>query len=207
MLLKKKLYKYTCLALVLVQCAMTPISAQEKKTNLLSHLYFPFDFGIILSNTSNINHALLTKMGLEYRIKVQKGVFIRANWDNHTHAYSIGDNTTTNVVKDKFKINEWILGVGFRKRKDKLGVLALIQGGFSNIGYNIVVPDNANYTISENSFSTVSGKFLLGFEYYLNTTFAFTFDANYSVIPTKPVFGGNQPALLGFSLGITTSFL
>ena len=71
-----------------------------------SKLYFPTDLGMnIPIKNKRLESGILISSGLEYRFKVEHGIFLRFNYDNLTNSYSIAINGVTNAQKSKLNSN------------------------------------------------------------------------------------------------------
>ena len=188
------------LTLALVLLAINAMS-QNKKENLLSRVYFPFNLGYFLTSNSNINPGGLVKTGLEYRVNKSYGLHFRYAYDIRSTRYKISQNTTTNALEGKVKFNDNIIGLGYRLGKQKLKTIGLLQTGLSSYQNPTITGTTNDYKIIDKKAQEVIYKFTLGVEYYIDQTTAIIIETDYSIL-SRSIFLGDA---LGVSLGITTT--
>ena len=179
--------------------------AQSENTSFLSKLYFPFDFGSCISTEKYIKSGSLVKTGLEYRIKKDKGLFVRFNFDNRTNRFVIPENQSTNVVQGKIKFDDYVIGPGYRIGTRKIKIFGLSQVGVSGFEFPQVTGSKNNYILSENSKLSSLIKLTLGLEYYVAHNAALTFESGYILHGDDSVFWNRQFSVFGFSIGLTTT--
>jgi hypothetical protein len=183
------------------------ISAQSDtiKSNLLSRFYFPFDFGynfLILKNTPS---GGLIKTGLEFRFKKENGVFLRFNFDNRFHQYTIRENSVTNVTKGRLRFNDYLAGVGYRIGDSKIKTIGLVQIGIATYEYPVVIGWANHLQIENRQSQTTVIKTIVGFEFYIAQNAALTLETNWNLQPKRSIFWNQYFNTLSISLGLTTT--
>ena len=174
-------------------------------SSFLSKLYFPFEFGYLVSEQKSIKPGNLNKTGIEYRFKKQKGLFIRFNFDNRSTKFNITENQTTNVIEGKIKFNDYLLGLGYRFGKKKLKPFGLLQTGLSSYEFLKVAGPVNNFKVQDHLKTIVINKMMLGIDYYIVPTAALTLEGSCFLHPGNSVFWNKGLYMFGVSVGLTTT--
>lgn len=181
-------------------------SAQlDSASSFLSKLYFPFDFGYTISGEKNISNGGLIKTGLEYRLNKNNGLFVRFNFDNRSNQFKISDNLLTNVAEGQIKFNDYVIGLGYRSRGNKVKGFGLFQGGISTYNFPMIIKAVNDFAVKEKQGTTPVYKLSLGLEYYVAKNAALTMETVYILQTANSVFWNNSFSTFGISIGLTTT--
>jgi hypothetical protein len=202
--MKTNMLKHT-LFLIFSVITFNSVKAQNNTTTFFSKLYFPFDFGFTTTSQNTFETGSLIKTGLEYRFKTTTGIFIRFNYDNRSNKFTIQENSTTNVIEGNLKFDDYLLGIGYRIRKNKVKGICLLQTGISTFEYPTINGMSNNFIINQQQHSTPSTKLTFGLEYYVANNAAFTLETGYILQTSNTVFWKNNLNVMSLSFGLTTT--
>jgi hypothetical protein len=205
-IVKATIIKNIALITLFIVVFKPTLQAQEtEKFSFLSKMYFPFEFGTMIKTTSNLSSIKFANTGIEYRLKNDKGIFIRFDYVNRSGKFDIQNNNATNVQKGELIFEDYTLGIGSRVGSKKIKYIILIKGGLCNYSYPSINGIQPNYEVKTTYSNTSVFKSLIGVEYYIYKNAAFVLCTDYTLLTTKTLFWGNQFNGIGVSVGLTTT--
>jgi hypothetical protein len=192
---------------LLMLCSMI---AHGQTENLSSRFYFPGLIGMGVpagDEQTSMKTGFALNTACEYRPVYVNSYFFRFNYDNISNKYyNLDSPIPTNVKRGKLSSNFFLLGVGYRRKFQRLGAYLLLQPGY-NISNYTVVNYNTNSSIAIGNASTnhFSGKLCGGIEYYIVPHFALVFEpAYYHLFPGNNSYVMN-PNYISYNIGFTTT--
>lgn len=197
-----KTFVFTAL---LIMSQYSHAQSNTPKVSFLSKVYFPFDFGYTLSQQKSILNGGQVKTGIEYRMKKENGLFLRFNFDNRNSRFEIAENATTNVVEGQLKLNDYVIGLGYRIGHQKIKGIGLCQAGISSYNFPFITGMNSDFKIKEAQASSPIIKSTLGLEYYVAPNAALTLETTYILQTSNAVFWNKSFNAFGISIGLTTT--
>jgi hypothetical protein len=180
---------------------------QIKRADLfLSRIYFPFDFGVALSNAKTLNTGSVNKTGVEFRLKEEQGVFFRYSYVNQKNNFVLPENQVGSVVAGKLTFNNHLMGVGMRIGKNEIRGIGLLEVGVSSLrNPQVSVTASGNYKVREIGRNMPVLKINTGVEYYVAPNAALVIEAAYFSRFTKTNLWSKSLQTLTFSIGLTTT--
>ncbi|SDF76217.1 outer membrane beta-barrel protein [Mucilaginibacter sp. P19] len=183
------------------------VNAQTEK--FTSRLYFPGGVGINIPSGDeqvSMKRGSVLNTAVEYRPAYMNTVFFRFNYDALNNKYkSKAGEVPTNVTEGKLSASFFLLGVGYRRKLNRLGIYALLQSGYNSSGYNNTSVNSNGITVSSVSTKHPAVKISAGVEYYIVPHFALVFEpAYYHLYKAKSPYILN-PDYVSYSIGFTTT--
>lgn len=176
-------------------------------STFFSRIYLPFGAGMSITDDSKTYSGKVLMTGFEYRFKKTNGLLLRFNFDYRSQKYKITGSSTYNVSEGKLEFTDYLIGLGNRFGQKKFRIFGLIQGGITSYKYLSVSGQVNDYKLTEVKNNTAAFRGTIGLEYYLNSTFTFTFESSYTIIPGYSIFWDKNLKISEFSLGMTTTLL
>ena len=159
---------------ILIAAALVSLSAAAQDS-FLSHVFVPMDAGVTFSSRNGIGGAFYMRASLEYRPNIQKGLFVLAELDAHTHPYTAGGVKWVNVSSGDAALTDILIGPGWRFMiSDSFKLALALQGGVSNFAVKEVSPSSATlgkYDLIGHDKWPLAVKASAMVEYYLTPTF------------------------------------
>jgi len=188
-------------------CSMT---AHGQTENLSSRFYFPGLIGMGVPSgdeQTSMKTGFTLNTACEYRPVYANSYFFRFNYDNISNKYYNMDSPIpTNVKRGKLSSNFFLLGVGYRRKFQRIGAYLLLQPGYNISNYTVVdYSSNSTLAIGNASSNHFSGKLCGGVEYYIVPHFALVFEpAYYHLFPGNNSYILN-PNYISYNIGFTTT--
>lgn len=185
------------------------IIAYAQTENLSSRFYFPGLIGIGVPSgdeQTSMKTGFALTTACEYRPVYINSYFFRFNYDNISNKYyNLNSPIPTNVKRGKLSSNFFLLGVGYRRKFQRMGAYLLLQPGYNTSNYTVVnYSENSTIAIGSSSSNHFSGKLCGGIEYYIVPHFALVFEPAY-----YHLFHGNNyvlnPNYISYNIGFTTT--
>jgi len=196
----KKITKVLMIAIII--CMAKESTAQN---NFFSNLYFPSEFGMNFPiNSKPLQSGVLITSGIEYRFKVDKGSFIRFNYDNLSNPYEIEANSMTNVLKSRLKSDLVLIGMGYRFGKTKFKYHGLLQLGLNQSQFPVVHGiGQGTYHVTFTSVHCFAVKAGAGVEYDLTNEFVITLEPQLLYMPAESIFWDEDYFNFGLKIGFS----
>lgn len=174
-----------------------------------SRIYFPGLIGLNIPSgdeQTSIKSGFSVVTAIEYRPKYINHIFFRFNYDALSNKYkSYAYQVPTNVTQGKLSANFFLLGIGYRRQVNGVGIYALIQPGLNTTNYNTVSNTASGVSIGGVSNNHVAFKFSTGIEYYIVPHFALVAEPGfYHLLQNRNGFILN-PNYLSYTIGFTTT--
>ncbi|WP_161964424.1 outer membrane beta-barrel protein [Mucilaginibacter endophyticus] len=198
----------TYLSLLAVLLGMTlHVNAQTEK--FTSRLYFPGGVGVNIPSGDeqvSMKRGSVLNTAVEYRPTYINAVFFRFNYDALNNKYkSKAGEVPTNVTEGKLSAGFLLLGVGYRRKLNRLGIYALLQPGYNSSGYNNTSVNSNGITVGSVSTKHPAVKIAAGLEYYIVPHFALVLEpAYYHLYKARSQYILN-PDYVSYSIGFTTT--
>lgn len=194
-----------CLAMIIgCLCCLNALAQKEPFT---SRIYFPGLIGINIpagnSGRLPVKNGFTLNTAIEYRPLYANAIFFRFNYDALSNNYQ--DNNAlfpTNVVQGKVHTNFFNLGAGYRFKRKKIGLYALLQPGVSIKSFDRVTNRPGGYALTQVTNKRFNLKFTTGVEYYIALHFALIAEPCYYAVSSKK---SHSSSVAGFSIGFTTT--
>ena len=149
------------------------VSAQEASSSR-SRMFLPVDAGISLAARDAIGPAFYMRACLEYRMDVNKGLFITGELDTRTHPHTDGGIVLGNAAAGDAAFTDILLGPGWRFMFSERFKFALsLQGGASTVMLKEVAPaeGSGRYNLTGRSKWYGAAKAGTMLEFYINPLF------------------------------------
>jgi len=174
-----------------------------------SRFFFPGLIGLNIPSgdeQTSIRAGFSLVTALEYRPKYTNNIFFRFNYDALSNKYkSFASQVPTNVTQGKISANFFLLGMGYRRQVNGIGIYALLQPGLNTSSYNTAANSATGVSIGNISNNHIAFKFSTGIEYYIVPHFALVAEPSFYHLLSK----GSQPALnpnyISYNIGFTTT--
>jgi hypothetical protein len=164
------------------------------------------EIGYIHNNTENLTGGILTKTSIEYRVRNNNDIFIRASYDTYSSDFTLTpENNLTNVIKGTASFTDVLIGGGYRFGDNKWRTFIMVQAGQKYYNYPEFVQNNNTINIEQGRRGVFSTRATLGFEYYFTEKSAVSFDFLQSQVWKTQDFWEDSGSAIGFSIGFITS--
>ena len=199
--------KKVVVTLLLLSCIVNSGLAQTE--SLSSKFYFPGSIGLAIPSgdeQTSMRSGFALNTGFEYRPTYVNALFFRFNYDNVANKYSsLLSQVPTNVTTGKLNSNFFMLGMGYRRKVERLGIYAIVQPGYNVSTYNTAVSHSSGVELGSVSAKYFAVKAAMGLEYYIVPHFALVIEpAYYHNFKTSSGYVLN-PNYLSYSIGFTTT--
>ncbi len=166
-----------------------------------------FELGYISENSDFLGSGLLFKSAIEYRLKKTNHIFIRLNTDNYDVDYLLTDLENFSAeVTGSASMTDIILGPGYRKGNDNTLFYILIQSGLKLYSFPAVSNSNDVVLVFPDGDNVFTTRITAGFEYYFDSTFAFTVEVFQNQVWEEKGFWKDKKGAWGISVGLVGSF-
>lgn len=206
-----KKYSNISLKSCLIMCLTLGISRSGfcQTEKFTSRIFFPGLVGINIPSgdeQTSIKSGYSIVTAIEYRPKYTNNIFFRFNYDALSNKYkSFAYQVPTNVTQGKLSANFFLLGVGYRRHVNGIGIYALFQPGLSASSYNTVTNTTNGISVGNISNHHPAFKFSTGIEYYIVPHFALVAEPSFYHLIQNHNGVILNPNYLSYSIGFTTT--
>ena len=175
---------------------------------IMSHIYFPSDFGLAIPTNSNIKPGITGKTSVEWRFKPLQSVFCIFEYNDTSFDYSDLQAEGSNLLSGSVNYSDFLLGAGYRFNFAENWCTAFsLMGGISNCTYGTIVKDGSYYQTDSISKWIPAVKANLMLEYYFDPAFGIYISAGYKQYLKNTVYtsGLSKEGNAEFSIGMTST--
>lgn len=166
-----------------------------------------FEMGYIFERSPDLGNGLVTKTGFEYRLQNANSIFFRVNYDSYSTSYTPeATNLSIQFTDNSVDFSDALAGLGYRYGEKNLKVTALVQGGLKFYNHPTVFQNEDVIMIGEVDGSLAMSRTTIGIEYFLDETFAITFDIFQNHVWSAEYFWTDKRGGHGFTVGLVGSF-
>jgi hypothetical protein len=205
--LSSKMSLKSCLVVCFWGGFMLSGFCQEEK--FTSRIYFPGLIGLNMPSgdeQTSIKPGFSLVTAIEYRPTYANSIFFRFNYDALSNQYkSFAYQVPTNVTQGNLYANFFMLGIGYRRKVNGIGIYALLQPGLNTSNYNTVSNTASGLSVGSISNNHFAFKFSTGIEYYIVPHFALVAEPGfYHLFPNHNGVSLNSN-YLSYNIGFTTT--
>jgi Outer membrane protein beta-barrel domain len=196
-----------CLTICFIWGIAFPAVCQTEKFS--SRIFFPGLIGLNIPSgdeQTSIKSGFSLVTAIEYRPKYTNNIFFRFNYDALSNKYkSFANQVPTNVTQGKLNADFFLLGVGYRRQVNGIGIYALFQPGLNTSNYNTVSNSTTGVSVGSISNNHLSFKFSTGIEYYIVPHFALVAEPSFYHLLQNRNSVTLNPNYLSYNIGFTTT--
>jgi len=174
-----------------------------------SRIFFPGLIGLNIPSgdeQTSIKSGFSLVTAIEYRPTYTNNIFFRFNYDALSNKYkSFAYQVPTNVTQGKLSANFFLLGIGYRRQVNGIGIYALFQPGLNTSNYNTVSNTASGVSVGSISNNHVAFKFSTGIEYYIVPHFALVAEPGFYHLLQNRNGVTLNPNYLSYTIGFTTT--